>query len=122
MQPALFVRQMLCLNGRRPAPCSNPAHFDALAHHPYSVGAPTTRALNRDDVSIPDMWKLIRPLKLAIRTGRALPRRHKSVWVTEISYDSRPPDPQGVPAGTQARWLEQAFYLLWRQGVDVVAW
>ena len=38
MQPARFVRGMLCLNGRKPAPCPSPAHFDALAHHPYSTG------------------------------------------------------------------------------------
>ncbi len=51
-----------------------------------------------------------------------LPRGHKRLWVTEISWDSSPPDPNGVPILTQARWLEQSLYVLWRQGVDTVMW
>jgi hypothetical protein len=39
-----------------------------------------------------------------------------------MSWDSSPPDPQGVPEARHARWLEEAFYLLWRQGVDTVTW
>jgi hypothetical protein len=112
MPPARFVRELL----RRPA------RFDVLAHHPYSVGGPFRRALNRDDVSLPDLAKLTRPLRAAERAGRALPRARKRLWVTEVSWDSRPPDPDGVPARVHARWLAQAFYVLWRQGVDTVLW
>jgi hypothetical protein len=112
MPPARFVRELL----RRPV------RFDVLAHHPYSVGGPFRRALNRDDVSLPDLGKLVRPLRAAERAGRALPRTRKRLWVTEVSWDSRPPDPDGVPALVHARWLAQAFYVLWRQGVDTVLW
>ncbi|MEA2298800.1 MAG: hypothetical protein QOF77_1736 [Solirubrobacteraceae bacterium] len=124
MPPARFVRELLCLRDASlaPAPCPDPAHFDILAHHPYSVGAPRRAARNRDDVSLPDLGKLTRPLAAALRLGRALPRAPKPVWVTEFSYDSNPPDPGGVPAPEQARWLEEAFYVLWSQGVDTVAW
>jgi hypothetical protein len=124
MTPALFVRTLLCVGGRRlrAQKCSAPAHFDALAHDPYSVGGPFRRALNADDVSIPDLAKLTRPLRVAGRSGRALPRGPKGLWVTEVSWDSNPPDPHGVPAATHARWLEQALYVLWRQGVDTIAW
>ena len=92
-----------------------------------STCSPTTRtrsapraasALNADDVSIPDIGKLTRLLRAAERTGGALPRKRHRMWVTEVSYDSSPPDPQGVPAAPHARFLEQAFYLLWTQGVD----
>ena len=93
-----------------------------LAHHPYSVGQPRRKALNADDVSIPDIGKLTRLLRTAERSGRALPRKRHPVWVTETSYDSRPPDPDGVPAATHARWLQEAFFLLWRQGVDTITW
>jgi len=122
--PARFVRELLCLRGQalRPERCPGPAHFDALAHHPYSVGAPGRHALNVDDVSVPDLGKLTRPLRAAERSGRALPRGHKALWVTEFSWDSRPPDPQGVPVARQARWLEEALYSFWRQGVDVATW
>ncbi|HEU0317078.1 MAG TPA: hypothetical protein VFR49_07095, partial [Solirubrobacteraceae bacterium] len=124
MPPAQFVRELLCLRGAAlaPEPCPNPAHFDVLAHHPYSVGPPHQHARNPDDVSVPDLGKLTGPLARAVRLGRALPRAPKRVWVTEFSYDSDPPDPRGVPVAVQARWLEEAFYLLWSEGVDTVAW
>lgn len=113
MPPARFVRELL----------RKPVRFDVLSHHPYSVGGPFRRALNRDDVSLPDMGKLSRPLRRAERAGRALPRgRRHRLWVTEVSWDSSPPDPQGVPSATHARWTAQALYVLWRQGVDSVFW
>jgi hypothetical protein len=124
--PARFWRDLLCLRrsgGRvRTTKCNGPARFDVLAHHPYSVGRPQRTALNADDVSIPDIGKLTRLLRLAERTHRALPHEHHPIWVTETSYDSRPPDPDGVAEATQARWLEQAFYLLWKQHVSTITW
>jgi hypothetical protein len=123
LSPALFVRQLLCLNtALRPAACPNPAHFDVLAHHPYAVAGPTAHALLRDDVAIPDLGKLTRPLAVALRTGRALPRAAKQVWVTEFSWDSNPPDPQGVPTATLARWIAESLEILWDQGVDTMVW
>jgi hypothetical protein len=71
---------------------------------------------------VPDLGKLKRILNKAVKTGRALPRRHKRLWVTEVSWDSRPPDPDGVPARQHARWLADSFYVLWRQGVDTITW
>jgi hypothetical protein len=44
------------------------------------------------------------------------------LWVTEFSYDSNPPNPQAPSTARQARWLEQAFYVFWRQGTSVVTW
>jgi hypothetical protein len=122
--PALFVRELLCLRGRalRRERCPNPAHFDVLAHHPYEVAAPTTPALNVDDVSAPDLAKLTRPVHAAVRLGVALPRRPKGLWVTEFSYDSNPPNPQAVSTDLQARWLEESFYVFWRQRVDTIVW
>ena len=122
-QPALFYRTLLCLKGRRalkPQPCRRPAHFDIAAHHPINVGSPTRRALNADDISTPDIGKLSRILRKARRTGRALPRGPKPVWATEIWWDSRPPDPRGVPLRLHARWYQQALYVLWRQKVQTV--
>lgn len=126
VMPARFVREMLCLRRgkKRPptSPCPQPARFDVLAHHPYSVGRPRRKALNADDVSIPDIGKLTRLLRAAERSGRALPRTRHPLWVTETSYDSSPPDPDGVPQTAHARYLQEAFYLLWRQGVDTITW
>jgi hypothetical protein len=124
MPPALFARSLMCLNGEalKPAPCPDPAHFDVIASDPYEIGSPTQRAYNRDDVTAPDLWKLTRVVRKAVHSGRALPRRHKGLWVSEFSYDSNPPNPYAVSTYTQARWLEEVFYVFWRQGVSTAIW
>jgi hypothetical protein len=119
MRPARFDRELFCVSG---GACANPAKFDVLSHHPYSVGGPNRKALNTDDVSVPDLGKLVTPLRRAERAGRVAGAKHHAVWVTEISWDSSPPDPLGVPAQKQARWLEESLYVLWRSGVDTVIW
>lgn len=127
MMPALFWRGLLCETqvGRRlkPARCPSPAHFDVLAHHPYPGGSPRWKENYPDDVSIEGMGRLTRILDAAQRSGRALPRgTRKRVWVTEVSYDSKPPDPDGVPLARHARWLQETLYLLWREGVSLITW
>lgn len=124
MHPAQFARELLCLHGSvlTVESCPNPAHFDVLAVDPYQVASPTTPAFNADDVSSPDIWKLTRILTKARRVRTALPRAGKPIWVTEFSYDSNPPNPGGVSLATQARWLEEVFYLFWKQGVSTVVW
>jgi hypothetical protein len=125
MQPVAFDRALFCLrNNARltPVSCPDPPHLDALSHHPYGIGGPLWHALNADDVAVPDVYKLARVLHAAERARHVLPAGAKRLWVTELSWDTSPPDPNGVPAAKQARWLEQALYVLWRQGVDTVLW
>jgi hypothetical protein len=123
MRPVTFLTSLLCLagSGLQPQTCRNPAHFDALDMHPYAL-APTIPARDPDDVSVPDLGRLTRVLLAAERTGRALPAAAKPIWVTEIDWDSSPPTPGGLPLGLQARYLSQAFYELWQQGVSHVFW
>jgi hypothetical protein len=121
--PAEFDRDLFCISAAmQPLPCPDPAHFDVLAHHPYAVGGPYTHALDADDVSIPDLYKLERPLAVAERTGRVLPAGPKPIWVTEVSYDSDPPDPTAVPMATFVRWTAETLYELWKEGVSVITW
>jgi hypothetical protein len=124
MQPVPFVRALLCLHGKhlRRGRCPHPAHMDVLDHHPYSIGGPFDHAVNAGDVSVPDMGKLTRLLRAAVRHRTLLPPRAKHVWATELGWVSKPPDPQGLPLSKQARWLEQALYVLWRQRVSTVCW
>jgi hypothetical protein len=84
--------------------------FDVLAHHPYGVGSPRRKALNRDDAAIPDVHKFKRFA------------RGKRLWVTEMSWDSDPPDPDGVPERAHSEWVSDSFFVLWKQGVDTVTW
>ncbi len=123
MPPAQFDRNLFCVNGTKhltPAPCSDPLHVDAIDHHPYGIGGPLWHAYNADDVAVPDLPKITGPLHAAERWHRILPAGPKRLWVTELSWDSNPPDPNGVPVQTQARWYEQSMYVLWREGVDTI--
>ena len=124
MPPAKFLRYLLCVQGSglTPTPCPNPAHFDALAMDPYEVGPPTKAAFNTDDATAPDLAKLTRIVGKAVRLRRALPNKPKQLWVTEFSYDSNPPNPTAVSTATQARWLDEAFYVFWNEGVNTVVW
>lgn len=122
MPPVKFWRELLCVNtAARSTHCGKRVTFDAIAHHPYPIGRPTRTAINADDVVVPDMWKLTRLLKAAQRAGTVQPKGHKQVWATEISWDSKP-DPDGLPLQTQAMWMQGAFYVLWKQGVNVITW
>jgi hypothetical protein len=121
IMPARFWRGVMCLTSKlRRIPGCGSVSFGALAHHPYSVRGPRGTALNGDDVSLPDMGKLKRILRAAERL-RTAPGRHR-LWVTEVSWDSKPDDPDGVPESTQAQWLSEALMVLWRQGVDTITW
>lgn len=122
--PVWFWRSLLCLHGTRlaPSPCPEPAHFDVAAHNPIDVFGPRRGALGRLDVSVPDIGRLRAIVRRAVATRRALPARPKPFWATEIWWDSRPPDPRGVPVRRQARFLGEAAYELWRQGVSAMIW
>jgi hypothetical protein len=125
MQPARFVRELLCVTAKLKARnCHHtPAKFDVLAHHPYPIGPPGRTARNPDDVVVPDFAKLTKPLAVALKAGNVVPQTtSKPVWATEMSWDSNPPDPGGIPAGQQAQYAAGAMYVLWRQGVKAMYW
>jgi len=120
MSPVTFDQYLFCLNPKdRKVGCSNPPHFDAIDHHPYGIGGPEAHAPNTADATVPDIYKLVRVLDVAERDHTVLPAGKKAVWVTEIAWNTSPGD---VPIATQARWLEQALYVLWHQGVSTVLW
>src|SRR5207249_350795 len=86
IMPVRFLRDALCLTSKlRRARCPDPAQFDVLDHHPYSVRGPDATALNADDVSVADYGKLTRVLRAAERLGTVLPRGHRRLWATEVS-------------------------------------
>ena len=116
-RPLVFWRRVLCLEA-----CSEKANFDVLAHHPINTsGGPTTSALHSDDVSTPDLGSLRSVLRQAEKQGgTGTPGPHE-LWVTEIWWETDPPDGfEGIRVKRQARWLEHALYLLWRKGARVV--
>ena len=57
--------------------------------------------------------------RAAERAGHVRPRGHHPLWATEFWWETDPPSPSGVHPRTQARWMPEALYLLWKQGVKV---
>lgn len=128
MAPVLFLRELLCLNGPQlaPLPCPDPAHLDALDHHPYS-SQPNVPAAQSQDVSVVDIGKLQHIVAAARRLHRVLPAGPKPFWITEIDWPTTPPDttstdPDAVSLSVQARYLSLAFYELWQEGISHVLW
>jgi hypothetical protein len=125
-----FMRQMLCMSGRQdPRPrsgCDGRSRFDIWSTHPYTSGPPNLDAVGAryaDDVSIVDLPLMSRLLSAAESAGRietdldAVP-----FWVDEFSWDTDPPDPNGVPWRLHARWTANALYRMWAAGVSMVMW
>ncbi len=122
IMPVRYLNTLLCMNRRHKKVCSKQTKFDILDHHTYGVRGPFSHALNADDVSLPDIHKLQSVVKYGIRLKTVYPAKAKRTWITEVSWDSSPPDPNGVPEATQARWLSEAVFVFWRQHVDTVLW
>ncbi len=123
-RPLTFWRSVLCLKGHKRlhrSKCPTKAKFDVLAHHPINTsGPPTQSARDPDDASTADFGQLRKILRAAKRHHTLGSKGHQRLWATEIWWSSKPPDPRGVKATKQARYIEQALYLLWRQGAKVV--
>lgn len=122
--PVTFLENLLCLNAnlKRLKCAGGPTHFDVLAADPYEAFAPTTHAVSKADASAPDLARLTNVVKAGVKAGTLLPHKAKPLWVTEFGYDSNPPNPSAVSTATQARWLEQAFYIFWHEGVSTALW
>jgi hypothetical protein len=121
-RPVAFLRDLLCLRGRKkmkPTSCPEPAKFDALGHHPINTsGPPKTSAIHPDDASSADVDKLRRVLRAAERKHTIATGGRHQIWATEFWWESKP-QPTAPPVRKHARWIQQALYLLWRQGVSV---
>ena len=121
--PLSFMREVLCMSRSLRPTCDAKVTFDAWAHHPYTSGGPTHSALLPDDVSLGDLPEMKRVLDAAVRAGHVVTRSGApEFWVTEFSWDSRPPDPKGVPQPLLNRWVAEALYRMWSSGVSLVTW
>jgi hypothetical protein len=127
--PLSFARKLLCMNKRNrpiPAPnaCKGGVKLDALDMHPYTSGGPTHKAVGTDNVQMGNLPELSRLLKAADEAGHIVGGRKKTtpLWITEMSWDSNPPDPGGVPMKILTRWTAEAVYRSWKAGVSVFLW
>ena len=131
--PLAFMRSLLCVSPgnpkakrarlRRPhATCRARVHFDVWAHHPYTFNGPFGHASRPDDVSLGDLPKMRTLLRAAVKLHRVLSPHPVQFWVTEFSWDTRPPRRHAAPVRLAARWTAEALYQMWRSGVTLVTW
>jgi hypothetical protein len=122
LRPMVFLRKLFCMNNAlKPLACPAKPHLDILSHHPVNIFIPpTTPASDPDDVEIADFHKLGTLMDAAERARHVVPAGSHPLWATEIYWLTNPPNPIGPSPLTQARWLEQGMYLLWKQGARVV--
>jgi hypothetical protein len=120
--PLSFMRELLCLDRSLRRKCRARVRVDVWAHHPYTSGGPTHSADLSDDVSLGDLREMKAVLDAGVRAGNVVSSEPVQFWVTEFSWDSNPPDPEGVPAELHARWIAEALYRMWRAGVSLVTW
>jgi hypothetical protein len=121
-EPLDFMRKLLCLSPNNRPTCSARTQADAWSHHPYTQGGPTHEAFSPGNVSLGDLPEMRAVLRAAIRSGRIVSTMPVEFWVTEFSWDTRPPDPMGLRPLLHARWTSEALYRAWRSGITLMTW
>ena len=122
--PMTFMRELLCMSEDTPPKptCSAKTRFDIWSHHPYTQGGPGTKSQVDGNVSLGDLPQMKSLLDAAVSAGHVVSDGPVPFWVDEFSWDSKPPDPQGVPVALEAQWISGALYEMWTSGVSLVAW
>jgi hypothetical protein len=125
--PMRFTRALLCMKGtRNPRPIKGDCHgglnVDIYDVHPFTTGRPTHKG-GINDVQMGDLGKLQRLLRAADKAGRINGvYKRTPLWLTEFSYDSKPPDPGGLPMKIEQQWVSEALYQAWLNRVPVFLW
>lgn len=104
----------------RTSGCSQPTKFDDIAHHPINTsGDPAIPADDPNNASSADLGRITSVLRAAESLG-TVNQIHHGVWADEVWFDSNPPNTAGVSLATQARYLEEEMFLVWKAGASVV--
>jgi len=122
--PMTFMEDMLCMTpaGKPKAGCDRRVHFDIWSHHPFTSGGPTHKAYHKGDVSLGDLGEMKAMLVAAYKYRHIVSTSMPGFWVTEFSWDTKPPDPDALPVKLQARWTAEAMYVMWKAGITMVTW
>jgi hypothetical protein len=120
--PLKFMRRLLCVDDSGRPTCASRVSFDIWSTHPYTSGGPTHHAELRYDVSLGDLPEMRATLAAATRAGHVVSSQRIRFWVTEFSWDSNKPDPCAVPMALLKRWVPEALYRMWANGIEHVSW
>ena len=134
-KPLVFMENVLCIAEKKvrnrktrkvsivyKSACKAKTKVDIWSHHPYTQGGPTTKARSHGNVSLGDMGEMRAVLNAAIKAKHVVSGKRVRLWVTEFSWDSKAPDPKGVPVALETRWVAQSLYQMWGSGVSFVSW
>jgi hypothetical protein len=133
VSPLTFMRSLLCISMGNPkakraalrkphATCKTKVLFDVWSHHPYTFHGPFGHATRKNDVSLGDLPKMRALLRTAVKLHRIGSPHPVQFWVTEFSWDTKPPRAHAAPTNLAARWTAEALYQMWRSGVSLVTW
>jgi hypothetical protein len=124
ISPLTYMRSLLCLSaGAHPhRTCKSAVHFDVWSHHPYSFNGPFGKANRPNDVSLGDLPTMHALLRAAVKAHNIVSTHPVQFWVTEFSWDTKPPRRHAAPVGLASRWTAEALYQMWRSGVSLVTW
>ena len=122
--PMEFMSDLLCVSMQPPhrKTCSARIRFEIWAHNPYVNGGPDWKTKIPGNASIGELPEMRALLLAAKRQGTVVSSAQPLFWVTEFSWDTKPPDPKGVPQRLHARWVSEALFRMWRAGVSAVIW
>jgi Cellulase (glycosyl hydrolase family 5) len=121
--PLRFMRDFLCLTPEnKPKPDCKPIHFDIWSTHPYTEGGPNHKAEVLNNVSMGNLPEMRKVLNAALQHEEVASLQAVRFWVTEFSWETKPPDKGGVPTRLHARWLAEAFYRMWQSRISLVTW
>jgi cellulase (glycosyl hydrolase family 5) len=124
-QPLRFEQEMLCLtphNKKTSCPNGEPSKFDIYAHHPINrTDPPEAKADNKGDIEVADFGQLTKAMRKAEKFHTLGTGGKHELWANEVWWQTNPPDKaEGLPLKTQARYYEQALYMLWDEGASNV--
>jgi len=128
LAPLDFARRLFCLDKRnrplRPAgPCAGGVKLDAFDMHPYTEGSPDRKSQVPGNVQMGNLGELKSLLAAADRAKRIDGAKKRTpLWITEMSWDSKPSDPGGLPMRILTRWTAEAINRAWRAGVSKFFW
>ena len=120
--PLSFWRDLLCIDAKGRATSSSSLGCKgtfrklpgAVAHHPYGrggIGSPTAKA-GANDLPLASIRNLYRVLDQAASRGRIA--KSAPVYLTEYGIQTNPPDKFGTSLGSQARYLNLADWMAYR--------
>jgi hypothetical protein len=122
--PLTYMRSLLCLSkGSHPhSTCHNAIHFDVWSHHPYTFGGAFGKAKSPNDVELGDLPRMRAVLLAGRRLHHVVSSHPVKFWVTEFSWDTKPPRRHAAPMALAARWTAESLYQMFRSGVSLVTW